>query len=156
MKHKLKGKVSTRAVWLDGEELKPEASQKIYNHSPDGFNWGYRGSGAAQLALAIILKLTGKAEGYQDFKGNVIAAIPFGADFEIEFELMSAETKNALETYRRTIRDENRGVWPTWILAVSNSLAAGEWIGFEGCPSYAKEVFELAKADQKVSFSDSI
>jgi hypothetical protein len=34
----------------------PDWSQKIYNHSPDGFNWGYYGSGPAQLALAILLE----------------------------------------------------------------------------------------------------
>ena len=26
----------------------------LFNHSPDGFNWGYGGSGPAQLALAIL------------------------------------------------------------------------------------------------------
>jgi hypothetical protein len=26
----------------------------LYNHSPDGFEWGYGGSGPAQLALAIL------------------------------------------------------------------------------------------------------
>jgi len=26
----------------------------LYNHSPDGFEWGYQGSGPAQLALAIL------------------------------------------------------------------------------------------------------
>ena len=26
----------------------------LYNHSPDGFEWGYAGSGPAQLALAIL------------------------------------------------------------------------------------------------------
>ena len=64
--------------------------------------------------------------------------------------------EQAYETYKRTVRDEERNSWATGVIAVRNSLAAGEWIGFEGCPAYAKEVFELAKADQKVSFSDSI
>ena len=26
----------------------------LFNHSPTGFEWGYRGSGPAQLALAIL------------------------------------------------------------------------------------------------------
>ena len=85
MIHTLKGD-NNRNVWLDNERLNPEVSQKIINHSPDGFNWGYGGSGAAQLALAIILKLTGKANGYQDFKWNIIAKLPQG-NFEITFEL---------------------------------------------------------------------
>lgn len=35
--------------------LSPEESLKILNKSPDGFEWGYGGSGPAQLALAILL-----------------------------------------------------------------------------------------------------
>lgn len=85
-KHKLKGVLPSRQVWLDGVELLPGPSQKIHNHSPDGFNWGYAGSGPAQLALAIMLELTGRPNGYQDFKWNVIATLP-QTDFEIEFEL---------------------------------------------------------------------
>lgn len=85
MKHILKGD-EERNVWLDGKRLSPKRSQRVWNHSPDGFNWGYGGSGPAQLALAIMLKLTGKSEGYQNFKWNVIARIPSGA-FEIEFDL---------------------------------------------------------------------
>jgi hypothetical protein len=42
-------------VWLDGERLDPRRSQKLWNHSPDGFNAGYGGSGPAQLALAVLL-----------------------------------------------------------------------------------------------------
>jgi hypothetical protein len=87
MKHKLSGNAETREVWLDGQYLNPIASQQYYNHSPDGFNWGYGGSGPAQLALAIMLRLTGKADGYQDFKSKVIAVIPQNKDFNIEFEL---------------------------------------------------------------------
>lgn len=30
-------------------------SLRLYNHSPSGFEWGYGGSGPAQLALAILL-----------------------------------------------------------------------------------------------------
>lgn len=28
----------------------------LLNHSPDGFNWGYMGSGPSQLAFAILLE----------------------------------------------------------------------------------------------------
>ena len=87
MKHKLSGDAETRKVSLDGRIFDPKPSQKHHNHSPDGFNWGYGGSGPAQLALAIMLKLTGKADGYQDFKFKIIAGIPIGKDFDIEFEL---------------------------------------------------------------------
>jgi hypothetical protein len=35
--------------------LEPALSQKVLNHSPDGFQWGFTGSGPAQLALALLL-----------------------------------------------------------------------------------------------------
>lgn len=85
--HTLTGKIKTREVWLDGELLDPAPSQKVRNHSPDGFSWGYGGSAPAQLALAIVLKLTGKPDGYQDFKWKYIAGLPVDGDFSIEFEL---------------------------------------------------------------------
>ena len=85
--HTLRGEPVNRTVWLDGHKLNPKRSQKYYNHSPDGFNWGYEGSGPAQLALAIKLELTGHADDYQAFKRQVIANIPIGQPFQIEFEL---------------------------------------------------------------------
>lgn len=87
MTHRLSGNAETREVYLNGKFLDPKESQKYHNHSPDGFNWGYGGSGPAQLALAVILRLTGDAVGYQDFKFRVIAAIPQNKDFDIKFEL---------------------------------------------------------------------
>lgn len=43
-------------VTFDERDLTPERSQKVLNHSPGGFAWGYSGSGPAQLALAILLE----------------------------------------------------------------------------------------------------
>lgn len=64
----------------DITELTPTESQGIINHSPDGFNWGYGGSGPAQLALALLLHATGNRKlatrYYQDFKWEVIAHLP--------------------------------------------------------------------------------
>ena len=70
-------------------ELRPDRSHAVKNHSSDGFNWGYAGSGPAQLALAILLEVTDSEEialaHYQDFKVEVIAAIPSQeTDWEIE------------------------------------------------------------------------
>jgi Family of unknown function (DUF6166) len=42
-------------VRVDGEVLTPGRSHAVWNHSPDGFECGYAGSGPAQLALAILL-----------------------------------------------------------------------------------------------------
>jgi len=45
-------------------------------HSPDGFQWGYYGSGPADLALAILWDYTGlepEPKLYQKFKNDLIA-----------------------------------------------------------------------------------
>jgi hypothetical protein len=60
--------------------LRPGRSLKIVNHSPTGFEWGYGGSGPAQLSLAILLDLTNDRElacaKYQKFKWDFIHAAP--------------------------------------------------------------------------------
>lgn len=65
--------------------LHPLVSQKLRNHSPDGFEWGYGGSGPSQLALAILLDFTRNKKialrFYQDFKWRFVAG------FEEEWEL---------------------------------------------------------------------
>jgi len=57
-------------------QLRPGRSLKIVNHSPTGFEWGYGGSGPAQLALSILLDITGDREvacsHYQQFKWDFI------------------------------------------------------------------------------------
>jgi hypothetical protein len=66
---------------MSTRELSPAKSLKVRNHSPSGFNWGYGGSGPAQLALAILLDLypergTEWAERHhQAFKFKVIAGL---------------------------------------------------------------------------------
>lgn len=51
----------------------------LYNHSPDGFEWGYHGSGPSQLALALCADVHGDevAQGiYQTFKTQVVSKLP--------------------------------------------------------------------------------
>lgn len=68
-----------RRVWLDDQELLPARSLAVSNHSPDGFEWGYGGSGPTQLALAIMLELVPDVRLaqslYQQFKWDFIASI---------------------------------------------------------------------------------
>ena len=99
--HRLSGDYETREVYLDGKFLDPSPSLKVRNHSPDGFNWGYGGSGPAQLALAVMLRVTGKTDGYQHFKFIVIAGLP-KADFEAEIMI---DEKNS--QYSFTLIDNN-------------------------------------------------
>jgi len=51
----------------------------VVRHSPDGFEWGYAGSGPADLAFSILCDLLPESEAeqlYQDFKWDVIATLP--------------------------------------------------------------------------------
>ncbi len=69
---------------LTGEgELPIEPSLRAANHSPTGFEWGYRGSGPHQLALAILLDAgIGEEESLRlhgELVREVIASLPEGA-----------------------------------------------------------------------------
>lgn len=70
------------------ELLDPAPSQALYNHSPDGFEWGYSGSGPAQLALALLLDATGdkgiSLRYHQEFKEKFVAL--FGDSWQITAE----------------------------------------------------------------------
>ena len=61
------------------ERLTPDRSPELMNHSPSGFEWGYGGSGPAQLALAVLLDYTGDEafalDHYQEFKTEVVSQL---------------------------------------------------------------------------------
>ena len=75
-------------VTKDGKPLSPKPSQKLFNHSPNGFQWGYGGSGPAQLALALLLDVTDDPELsvrlHQNFKRALVAG--WGDQWEINTE----------------------------------------------------------------------
>lgn len=77
-------------VRVDGKALDPRPSQKVFNHSPDGFAWGYGGSGPAQLALAILLDHGLNKEQaialHQRFKAAHLATLPKGP-FRLDVDL---------------------------------------------------------------------
>lgn len=55
------------------------ARLSLRNHSPAGFNWGYGGSGPAQLALALLCHATHNPEMalelYQKFKWKIVGRL---------------------------------------------------------------------------------
>jgi len=65
-------------VTVDGRPLNPRLD--LWNHSPTGFEWGYCGSGPAQLALAILADHCKDDERalnfHHRFKWAVIAELP--------------------------------------------------------------------------------
>jgi hypothetical protein len=74
VEQQLNGSVSKR------HRLDPRDSLELSNHSPDGFAWGYNGSGPAQTALGLLFDVTKNVdvslEYYQVFKWEKIASIP--------------------------------------------------------------------------------
>ena len=93
---------------LDGDAEYPlEPRHDLWNHSPDGFEWGYGGSGPAQLALAILADhLSSEPDGdklasmyHQEFKLRVVTEFKDDTwtltteDVESAYkEIVSAET----------------------------------------------------------------
>lgn len=65
----------------------------LRNHSPDGFEWGYGGSGPAQLALALAADVLGDDEAaldvYQRLKARVVASLPHDEWVLTEDELVA-------------------------------------------------------------------
>jgi uncharacterized protein DUF6166 len=81
-------------------------------HSPDGFQWGYAGSGPAELARAILVRVI---EGddrarhprcYQLYKADVVQRIQKD-EFELSF-------KSVREWYDRWLISHGKVVEPGW------------------------------------------
>ena len=110
MLNRIEGAYDEKHWWgvvkFDGVALSPVPSQRVWNHSPDGFAWGYSGSGPAQLALAILLA-AGLDEQvavdlHQDFKREHIAAIE-RASFVLEVDV-EAWALAKLKTFGAPVR----------------------------------------------------
>lgn len=76
---------------IDGHTISPARSLQYRSHSPDGFAWGYGGSGPSQLAFAILLEITDNppfaGRHYQDFKFAFIATLADGSsDYDLDEE----------------------------------------------------------------------
>lgn len=98
----IKGNAQSRRVWIKEsgsrfwKELKPEESLKYVRHSPDGFAWGYGGSGPSQLAFAILLELYNPdiaKRYYQNFKWAFVAKLETHEDFLRELPLPNLNQK---------------------------------------------------------------
>jgi len=89
-----------RTVELMGKKLNIGRSLTYRRHSPTGFNWGYGGSGPAQLALAIMLEIfddeTAKLN-YQDFKFKHVGSWPNLSDVAVTVQLDLSKIKRPEE-----------------------------------------------------------
>ena len=92
------GGVNVGVFWTDdaggrrARTLPPR--NDLWNHSPDGFEWGYSGSGPAQLGLAILADATGEDEvavrEHQRFKAAFIVPLPQSEPWEIKASVVLA------------------------------------------------------------------
>lgn len=74
------GRRTTRGVTVSVNSRPLNPRLDLRNHSPTGFEWGYCGSGPAQLALAILTDHFGDEKAltlYQQFKEEVIVILPY-------------------------------------------------------------------------------
>lgn len=87
-------------VEADGRVRKLDPRYDLRNHSPDGFEWGYTGSGPSQLALAIcadFLQDDAMAQAvYHTFKERVIAGL-FNDRFELSEEFLQGCLTNLVD-----------------------------------------------------------
>ena len=85
-------------VRVDGEPL--DTYYHLLSASPSGFEWGYGGSGPAQLAIAILAHAYEDefaCEYYQQFKREVVSELP-----EEGWTL----TKHDLDEWRRGVAED--------------------------------------------------
>ena len=85
-------------VTVDGEPL--DLRYDLLSASPTGFEWNYRGSGPAQLAMAVLAHAHNDefaCEHYQRFKREVVANLP-----EDRWTLRASE----LDAWRREVVDD--------------------------------------------------
>lgn len=96
-------------VTVNGEGFPVAPSLAICNHSPDGYAWGYYGSGPAQLALAVLLNETGDVplvlEVYQEFKTFLIANVGVYSPKDKPFHFYSGDVQSFLKATQTKSRD---------------------------------------------------
>lgn len=88
-------KVGGQTILVTRDHRRYNELKHIVRHSPDGFNWGYGGSGPADTALSILADCIGidKANKfYQDFKWDFVAG------WGNEWSITEKEIKEWVET----------------------------------------------------------
>lgn len=84
-------------VSVEGAPLNPRLD--LRKHSVTGYEWGYAGSGPAQLALALLVDHLGNDDEalafYQDFKRAVVTSLPHGG-----WTLSSKQIEEILQALR--------------------------------------------------------
>lgn len=86
----------------------------VRDHSPTGFEWGYHGSGPAQLSLALLLDATGDEARalahYQEFKRDVVSDLKYNRWAMTREEILSW-LSGACPDQEACVRCERAGEW---------------------------------------------
>lgn len=92
----------------DGPARPLPLALSVRRHSPSGFEWGYTGSGPAQLALAVCHDLLRDREAalavYQTFKRDVVSRLT-GPDWELTEDVI----RRSLAARLAELEQERRG-----------------------------------------------
>lgn len=89
-----RGKRMVNRCYVTVNEQTLDPRYDLRNHSPDGFEWGYNGSGPSQLALAILAYEYGDAVAqafYIQFRRHVVSKLS-----EAEWVLTTKAIDNAM------------------------------------------------------------
>ena len=84
--HEFEKMPNDRAIKVNGHYISLKKSLRVHDHSPEGFHWGYGGSGPAQTAIAILQDVFGDEfadQHHQEFKWRVISRMPDKEEFKI-------------------------------------------------------------------------
>jgi len=155
-------------IYYSDETHETTNLKHIERHSPDGFEWGYGGSGPADLALSVLTDAVGKEAAdqyYMKFKNEVIAHLPilrfdFSELFVIDW--VKREKKKEENNYSRTVSQEKPKVTREEIDALFNKLVSQVFLDLPShAPGLKYEVkdiiedwlkskgFEVVKQDKK-------
>lgn len=90
-KVKIRGEARTGRVWIGEREVFPYKAWKMNYGSPDGFMWGYMGSGPSCLSRAIMLEVVSSEEAQildWAFKRDFVSRWRSECDFaeEVDFD----------------------------------------------------------------------
>lgn len=100
------GRAIAVRVTCNGKPLDPRPAWKLRCHSSTGYEWGYSGSGPAQLALALVLDATGDPEWaercYQWFKRAIVAG------WGDRWEITAGEIFACLDRYEASVEYHDR------------------------------------------------
>lgn len=105
-------------------------------HSPDGFSWGYGGSGPSQLAFAILLETKGlefAETHYMDFKFATVANIPREWDawklvVDLDRWILEPEGEDVIEITQRLVDPVDSKITQEQQLSTETKLALGRLI----------------------------